>query len=377
MSRFPFNNIVDLVNGAPRFDLAESIGPNLTASEILNGKPWPPLPLGYGTVAGDYALRAAIAARHHGVQPDEVIVTAGGVHALFLLAFTLCEQGSEAVVATPLFPPSLNSLRSVGATVRSWSLNFDNHYQPDLAQLRTLLSPATRVVSFATPQNPSGVAVRPALLREIVDCVAECAPSAWLLVDETYREACYEDPAGTPRAIPVSNKIISIASLSKCHGAPGLRIGWAIVRDTTLREQLLTAKFNTIISCSPLDEALAHRLLEQGARLIGKRGRHLAQNLQCVGDWVKQHADCLEWVRPDAGALCCVRLRSSAFDDAAVDRFYAALLHYEVRVAPGSWFGEAERVFRLGFGLMDAATLRSALERLSRSLSDARTRALG
>ena len=43
-------------------------------------------------------------------------------------------------------------------------------------------------------------------------------------------------------------KVISVASLSKCHGAPGLRIGWAITRDAELRRQLVVGKFNTIVS---------------------------------------------------------------------------------------------------------------------------------
>lgn len=54
--------------------------------------------------------------------------------------------------------------------------------------------------------------------------------------------------------------------------------------------------------------------------------------------------------------------------DAAVDRFYAALGRHGVRVAPGPWFGEATRVFRLGFGLLPGAELTQALEGVSAAL---------
>ena len=69
--------------------------------------------------------------------------------------------------------------------------------------------------------------------------------------------------------------------------------------------------------------------------------------------------------RPDAGALCCVRLKPSVFDDGAVDCFYEGLAQEGVRVARGIWFGDEARVFRLGFGLLSKADLAAALTRLS------------
>jgi len=297
-----------------------------------------------------------------------VVVTVGGMHALFLLAFTLCERGDEAVVAGPVFPLARNVLTAVGATTHTLRFSFDRDYQPDLADLRRLLTPRTKLVSLASPQNPSGVAIAPQTLREIVAMMQAHAPQAWLVLDETYREATYGHDTVAPSATALGPRVVTVASLSKCHGAAGLRIGWAITRDAALREQLVTAKFNTVISCSALDESAAVRVLTQRDRILGERRELLGSNRARVEDWVLRHAAQVEWVKPDAGALCCVRLKESAFDDAAVDRFYAALGHHGVRVAPGPWFGEAARVFRLGFGLLPGAELRQALEALSAAL---------
>ena len=77
------------------------------------------------------------------------------------------------------------------------------------------------------------------------------------------------------------------------------------------------------------------------------------------------HAAQVQWVRPDAGALCCLRLRRDAFDEAAVGRFYEALAAEGARVADGRWFGEEARVFRLGFGLLPMEDLGAALDGLS------------
>jgi DNA-binding transcriptional MocR family regulator len=77
-------------------------------------------------------------------------------------------------------------------------------------------------------------------------------------------------------------------------------------------------------------------------------------------------------VRPDAGALCCVRLKHAACADAAGDRFYTELSLHGVRVAPGPWFGESARVFRLGFGLLATVELQRALDSVAAALSAAR-----
>jgi len=89
-----------------------------------------------------------------------------------------------------------------------------------------------------------------------------------------------------------------------------------------------------------------------------------------VARWVERNSDHVEWVRPDAGALCCIRLKPM-FDDGAVDRFHAALGRDGVRVANGTWFGETARVFRLGFGLMTLPDLAVALEKVTRALRSA------
>jgi aspartate/methionine/tyrosine aminotransferase len=373
MARFPANDIISLVGETPRYDLAESIGPDLRLAELLDSSSQASLdemPLSYGTAEGDARLRKAIADLHGG-GPDDVVVTVGGMHALFLVAFILCDRGDEAVTTAPLFPLARNALEVVGANVRTVMLSFDRGYQLDLADLRGQLSNRTKLVSLASPQNPSGVAIPAKTLREILAAMDDICPEAFLLVDETYREAAYGNDPVAANAIDLSPKVISIASLSKCHGAPGLRLGWAITRDPALREQLVRGKFSTVISCSAVDEALALKLLEQREPVSAERRRRLAEGRARTAEWVAQNHRLVEWVRPDAGALCCVRLKLAAFDDMAVGRFYDALAGEGVRVGNGSWFGDEARVFRLGFGLLPPVDLDVALKRLAAALRQA------
>lgn len=364
MARFPTNDIMALVGPAPRYDLAESIGPALRLRDVLGSDD---IALGYGSAAGDPRLRAAIAERH-GVGLDDVVVTVGGMHALFLLAFILCEHGDEAVTTTPLFAPARTALQAIGARARTVTMDFERRYQPNPGDIRAVLSERTKLVCLASPQNPSGVAIPPGTIQGILSAMQEKCPQAYLLMDETFREAAYGDDPIAPSAIDLSPKIVSIASLSKCHGAPGLRIGWAITRDPVLREQLVVGKFSTVISCSAVDEAVALRVLAQNQQA---RRDHFASGLARTAGWVRDNARRIEWVRPDAGAICCVRLRPDVFDDEAVSRFYSELVNHGVRVGNGTWFGEEARIFRLGFGLLPMHDLEAALAGVSAALDKA------
>jgi hypothetical protein len=222
-------------------------------------------------------------------------------------------------------------------------------------------------VSLASPQNPSGVRFTDAELCALLDAVGNRAPEAVVLIDETYRESTYGD-APTPRsAATMSSRIVTCSSQSKAHGAPGLRLGWLTTTDADLYEQLREAKFQTTIACSTVDEFLAAQVLRRRAEILVPRARRLRQSLDELLDWT--HNQPVDIVQPDGGAMCCLRLPADRFPDDAVAAFYARLTERDTRVAPGSWFGEHDRVFRLGFGHLSASDFSTALDRLAGALA--------
>ncbi|CAL77304.1 putative aminotransferase [Bradyrhizobium sp. ORS 278] len=370
-SRFPHNDIISLTTQPVCYDLAESIGPDLRLGGLLtDSDALQELVLSYGPTEGHAELRELIAARH-GVGADDVITTVGGMQALFLIAFVLGEPGAEAVIGRPAFPNARNVLASVGLRVIDLMLHFDDGYRLDTGRLRSLLSARTRLVSLASPQNPSGVALSDAELRDVLAAMDEICPEAFLLIDETYREAVHGDAAPRPSLVGRDRRIISCASFSKCHGAPGIRTGWVITRDPALRAQLVLGKFNTTISNSVVDEAIALRILRELDTIMRDRRGHLAACLARTAAFVADNGKLIEWIRPEAGALCCVRLRREMFDEAAVARFHRELSVRETRVAPGSWFGDEARVFRLGFGVLALPELDEALQRVAQTLTSA------
>ncbi|WP_428267227.1 pyridoxal phosphate-dependent aminotransferase [Haliangium sp.] len=375
MAIFPVNDIIKLLDHHVTHQLGESTSRDLTLGELLDDDASTPeslatLPLGYGPSRGDDDLRALVGA-HVGVAPEHILITPGGAAGLFLTTFTLCGAGDEVVVLTPNFPPTLDVIEAVGATRVDLRLDFERGYRVDERAFRAALSERTKLVILVTPGNPSGVAIPPETLRALDHIVAAESPQARLLVDETYRAASYGDEPMPPSAATLSPRISSLASLSKAHGAPGLRIGWLVCRDPEFMDALIRAKMNVFISCSVVDERLAAAVLRNADVILGERRAHLATGLDRVGRWVEDHADAVQWVRPDGGALCCVRLRPEVFDDDAVARFYAALPEHDAMVARGPWFGDSERVFRVGFGYLPLDRLDAALAAVSAALAAA------
>jgi DNA-binding transcriptional MocR family regulator len=119
-----------------------------------------------------------------------------------------------------------------------------------------------------------------------------------------------------------------------------------------------------VVTASTVTEALAIRVFEQEEQILGVRRPWLEQNLLITQDWVNANSELVEWVRPDAGALCVIRLK----DSVDLERFRHAAAERGVRLAEGDWFGDESRVFRLGFGFLPAGELKAALDALGEAV---------
>jgi hypothetical protein len=355
-------DISALLDVPVRYDLAESTCPPLALTDITDLAALRDVPLGYGTSRGDAGVRALIAA-DTGVGAGDVLLTIGAAQALALLAQVTCAPGDHLLLATPCFPPARDTPEAFGARVEALPLSFDDGYRLPLDRLAAALRPETRLVSLASPQNPSGVRFTEAELRELIATVDRLAPYAVVLVDETYRASAYGE-ALVPRSVAaLSPRLVTCSSLSKSHGAPGLRIGWLTCTGAQLYERLRAAKFRGTVACSTVDEFLAGEVLRRQDEILAPRAARLGQALDEVLRWAAGQP--VDIVRPDGGALCCLRLR----DIEAAD-FHARLAERETRVAPGPWFGESDRVFRVGFGHLPPADLTEALDRLTAALKN-------
>ncbi|MFN7941501.1 MAG: aminotransferase class I/II-fold pyridoxal phosphate-dependent enzyme [Thermoanaerobaculia bacterium] len=322
------------------------------------------LALAYVDHRGHPELRAALARLSGpGVGAADVLVTPGAAAALFLVSTALLERGAHAIVAKPNYATNLETPLALGADVTPLELRFEESWRLEPARVAARLRPSTRLVSLTAPQNPTGATMTRADLEAVVAHVE--ASAARLLVDETYREMVEDRPL--PAAASLSTRAISISSLSKTYGLPGLRIGWLVTRDPRLYETLLAAKEQIFICGSALDEALATRAFARHDELLARcravRARHLAQ----VEAWIARTPE-VEWVRPAGGVVAFPRL----VEGIDPEIFYAALAARRTAVGPGHWFDLDRRFFRLGFGWPETAELERGLANLSAAIAEAR-----
>ena len=163
------------------------------------------------------ALTEKIAARYH-VSPAQVIVTAGADDAIDRCCRAFLCEGREIVMPTPTFEMISRYARLAGATIRSvpW-LNGPFPLEDVIAQVR----PETAVVSFVSPNNPTGAVGTASDLRRL----SERAPHALLLVDLAYGE--FADDDLTDVALSLPNAVV-MRTMSKAWGLAGLRVGFAM-----------------------------------------------------------------------------------------------------------------------------------------------------
>jgi aspartate/methionine/tyrosine aminotransferase len=316
--------------------------------------------LQYGDHRGLPRLRELVAADGPPLAADDVIVTAGAAAALFVVATALLRDGEHAVVLSPNYATNLETPFALGAELEPLELRFEDSWRLDAERVAASLRPETRLVSLTYPHNPTGAMIGRSELEAVVDIVDRHG-TARLLVDETYRDLTYGEPL--PVAASLSERAISVSSMSKTYGLPGLRIGWLACRDPGLSETLLAAKEQILICGATLDEELAARVLAERDRVLPPIRAKVDRHLAIVRDWMAGQA-VFEWVEPQAGVVCFPRVRAEHSFDA--DRFYDSLLaEHGTYVGPGHWFGQDRRAFRLGFAWPETDELERGLAGLS------------
>jgi aspartate/methionine/tyrosine aminotransferase len=218
------------------------------------------------------------------------------------------------------------------------------------------------MISVTCPHNPTGTMMTEAELRRLADLAA--AKNCLLLVDETYRDLALTTKL--PPAASLGRHVISVSSLSKAFGVPGIRIGWLITTDPKLQELFLAAKEQISICGSVINEWVGEQILRRRADFLRTTLTEWRRRLVRIADWIAGEEN-LEWVRPSGGVVCFPRMRADP--PGGTDGFYRRLLQdHGTYVGPGHWFEMSDRHFRLGFGWPTAEELEGGLAGISAAL---------
>jgi aspartate/methionine/tyrosine aminotransferase len=331
-----------------RYMLSSSDCESRTIAELLELEPdaqerlvntW----CGYTESPGSLELRQAIAALYERIDPDEVIVTSCAEEGIFLLYHALLGPGDHAIVEAPCYESALELARRSGADVTAWRRRYVDGWAHDVDALEALIRPETKAIYVNQPHNPTGTLMDGATFARVAELAR--ANALTLFSDEVYRELEHDPAIRLPAACDIDGRAVSLGSISKSYGLPGLRLGWLVTRDAALREAIIRWKDYTTICSSAPSEVLTAIALRHRDVLLERNLGIVAGNLPLLDELFSRHRDTFEWVRPTASPIGFPRVRQVG----DVDRFCERLAGLGVLLLPGSVYDEPGHV-RVGFG---------------------------
>jgi aspartate/methionine/tyrosine aminotransferase len=245
-------------------------------------------------------------------------------------------------------------------------MRFENSYALDPDELELFITTDTKLISLTYPHNPTGAMIDEKTLQKIITLTER--KNSRLLLDETYREMGFENKL--PAAAGLSGRAISVGSMSKSFGLPGIRIGWLICKDKQLMETFLAAKEQILITNSVVDEEIAYRYLLNKEKLFAPVKEIILNNFTILKNFM-QHQTLLEWVEPKGGCVCFPRIKEEIHID--TDLFHERLLNtYSTYVGRGHWFEENGRHMRIGYSWEKPEKLIKGLSNILKAIEDIR-----
>ena len=221
--------------GKPVEQVQRELGLERVVKLASNEGPYGPFPAALDAIAratlelnrypdgGAYRLRHALAERH-GVRFEEVTVCAGADAVIGYLCLAVLDPGDESVTGWPSFPSYVLDPLKVGATPIRVPLQ---QHRFDLDAIVAAVTPKTKLVFIAAPNNPTGTTNTRAELDAYFDAVP---PHVLTVLDQAYFE--YVDEPEYPNAIDeyakAGHRVLVLRTFSKIFGLAGLRVGYGI-----------------------------------------------------------------------------------------------------------------------------------------------------
>jgi len=380
-------DVVSMSLGQPDFDTPQPIK-DAAVTALEAGM------TGYAPPPGDPETRAVIADKLQrennlqAVEPDSIVVTPGAKHAIHLTLQALLdppaagEPQQEVVVPTPAWVSYRPMIELAGGRAVEVHTDAEHGYTLTPEQLRTHITPLTRVVILNSPCNPTGAMYTPEELRALAAVVEEAAqsvaPDLVVLSDEIYEKLTLTDvphfSIGSVEAI--AQRVVTINGLSKAYAMTGWRLGYLAGQGDFGVELAracarLQGQMNTCVTSFTLPAVRA--ALRDCAEHVEAMRQAFVRRAQLASGLLEAIPG-LSHPRP-AGAFYAFVDVSAHFGATAPNGcaitsptdFAAALLEEQhVAVVPGEAFGGAgERCVRVSFALSDDQ-LREGLARLDR-----------
>src|SRR5215469_8754057 len=229
---------------------------------------------------GSKRVREVLAQRF-GVRPEEIFVGLGSSEIIDLASRVLLRPGLEGITSEGSFALFSIAIRASGGKL---ILTLQKSFTFDLDTIAREVTPQTRIIYIANPNNPTGTAFGAAEFRAFLRKV----PGDVLVVlDEAYRE--YADRKDLPEAMKLFreyNNILTLRTFSKVYGLAGLRIGYGIGHPTLVAEM---NKLRTPFNVTSVGQAAALAALDDTEHVRRSVEANRAERLRLFLELRKLH----------------------------------------------------------------------------------------
>jgi aspartate aminotransferase len=174
-----------------------------------------------------------------GTTEDDIFLTNGAMHALYVAFGALLSPGDEVILPDPMWTEVAENIRLAGGVTVGVPLRADHDFEYDTAEIEAAITPRTTAIFLNTPQNPTGAVLSEQTLREIADIAKR--HDLWLISDEAYEDVIYEPHRhySIGSFVPEhAEKTISIFSFSKSYAMSGLRTGYIVTKSPLLHDRI-------------------------------------------------------------------------------------------------------------------------------------------
>ena len=337
---------------------------------------------GYSDSKGLFAARKAI--MHYsqlkkiaGVTIDDIFIGNGASELIVMSMTGLLNPGDEVLVPAPDYPLWTAAVTLAGGTPRHYICDEANEWNPDMADMRSKITPNTKAIVVINPNNPTGAVYSDEILKEIIQLARE--HELIIYADEIYDKVLYDGATHTSIASLADDVLfVTFNGLSKNYRACGYRSGWMIVSGAKKSAQDYLDGLNILASmrlCTNVPGQYAiqtalggyqsiNDLVAPGGRLY--RQRELAYNLLTAIPGVT-------CVKPKAALYLFPKLDPKMYPIENDQKFILELLEAEkVLVVQGSGFNwKATDHLRIVF-LPNSDDLTEAIARIARFLESYR-----
>ena len=188
----------------------------------------------YAASEGQQELKEAICEKEKKVnnvdiRPEDVVVTAGVSEGIQMLTAAIVEKGDEILIPGPTYPPYMSYTQFFEGKPVSYGTLEDEHWQPDLDDIRKKISKSTRAIVIINPNNPTGALYDEKTVKDILSIAAE--HELLVLSDEIYDRIVYEKRFVSTSYIAKDYPVVGLNGFSKAYLMTGWRLGYVYFHD--------------------------------------------------------------------------------------------------------------------------------------------------